>query len=95
MTFVSVGTPSRTIKEIIDNYSEFQKLYEILPSDIRGKSKIFINGTWIGISQQPEIIIKSLINHRRKAIISKEISIVNNFMNKEIRIFIIFIILSK
>ena len=42
MTFVSVGTPSRTIKEIIDNYSEFQKLYEILPSDIRGKSKIFI-----------------------------------------------------
>ena len=87
MTFVSVGTPSRTIKEILDNYAEFQKLSEVLPSDIRGKSKIFINGTWIGITEQPEIIMKGLINQRRRAIISKEISIVNNFMNKEIRIY--------
>ena len=87
MTFVSVGTPSRTIQEILDNYAEFQKLSEVLPSDIRGKSKIFINGTWIGITEKPEMIMKGLINQRRRAIISKEISIVNNYMNKEIRIY--------
>ena len=87
MTFVSVGTPSRTIIETLDNYAEFQKLSEVLPSDIRGKSKIFINGSWIGITEQPETIMKGLINQRRRAIISKEISIVNNFMNKEIRIY--------
>ena len=87
MTLVSVGTPSRTIQEILDNYAEFQKLSEVLPSDIRGKSKIFVNGSWIGITEQPETIMKGLINQRRRAIISKEISIVNNYMNKEIRIY--------
>ena len=87
MTFVSVGTPSRTILETLDNYAEFQKLSEVLPSDIRGKSKIFINGSWIGITDQPEIIMKGLKSQRRRAIISKEISIVNNYMNKEIRIY--------
>ena len=87
MTFVSVGTSSKTIKELLDNYPEFQKLSEVQPSNIRGKSKIFINGSWIGISDKPEKIMKGLINQRRRATISKEISIVNNFKNKEIRIY--------
>jgi len=87
MTFVSVGTPSKTIKETLDNYPEFQKLSEVQPYNIRGKSKIFINGSWIGITDKPEKIMKGLINQRRRAIISKEISIVNNFKNKEIRIY--------
>ena len=87
MTFVSVGSSSKTIKEILDNYAEFQKLSEVQPYNIRGKSKIFINGSWIGITDQPEKIMKGLINQRRRAIIMKEISIVNNFKNKEIRIY--------
>ena len=87
MTFVSVGTPSKTIKEILDNYAEFQKLSEVQPYSIRGKSKIFINGSWIGITDKPETIMKGLINQRRRAILSKEISIVNSFKNREIRIY--------
>ena len=87
MTFVSVGTSSKTIKEILDNYPEFQKLSEVQPYNIRGKSKIFINGSWLGISDKPEKIMTGLINQRRRGIISKEISIVNNFRNKEIRIY--------
>jgi DNA-directed RNA polymerase II subunit RPB2 len=54
---------------------------------IRGKSKIFINGSWVGISNYPEKIMDRLKNLRRKGKISKEISIVNNFMDKEIRIY--------
>ena len=87
MTFVSVGTSSKTIKELLDNYPEFQKLSEVNPCNIRGKSKIFINGSWLGISDKPEKIMTGLINQRRRGIISKEISIVNNFRNKEIRIY--------
>ena len=87
MTFVSVGTPSKTIKEILDNYAEFQKLSEVQPYSIKGKSKIFINGSWIGITDKPETIMKGLINQRRRAILSKEISIVNSFKNREIRIY--------
>ena len=87
MTFVSVGTPSKTIKEALDNIPDFQKLSEVQPYNIRGKSKIFINGSWIGITDKPEKIMKRIINQRRRAIISKEISIVNNFKNKEIKIY--------
>ena len=87
MTFVSVGSPAKMIQETLDNYPDFQKLSEVHPSDIRGKSKIFINGSWIGITYQPEIIMRGLLSQRRRATISKEISIVNNFVNKEIRIY--------
>ena len=87
MTFVSVGSPAKIIQETLDNFPDFQKLSEVHPSDIRGRSKIFINGSWIGITDQPDEIMEGLLKKRRRATISKEISIVNNFMNKEIRIY--------
>ena len=87
MAFVSVGTPSKLIQRDLDEIPDFQKLSELSPESIRGKSKIFINGSWVGITNNPEDIMERLIGQRRKACISKEISIVNNFMNKEIRIY--------
>ena len=87
MAFVSVGTPSKLIQKDLDEIPDFQKLSELSPESIRGKSKIFINGSWVGITNNPEDIMERLIGQRRKACISKEISIVNNCMNKEIRIY--------
>ena len=87
MAFVSVGTPSKLIQKDLDEIPDFQKLSELSPESIRGKSKIFINGSWVGITNNPEVIMKLLVLQRREACISKEISIVNNFMNKEIRIY--------
>ena len=85
MAFVSVGTPSKYID--LDSLPDFQNISEVTPEMIRGKSKIFINGSWVGISNYPEKIMDRLKNLRRKGKISKEISIVNNFMDKEIRIY--------
>ena len=87
MAFISVGTPSKLIQEDLDCYDDFQKLSEISPEIIRGKSKIFINGSWVGITNSPEGIMNRLKRQRRRGYISKEISIVNNYMNKEIRIY--------
>ena len=87
MAFVSVGTPSKLIQKDLDEIPDFQKLSELSPESIRGKSKIFINGSWVGITNNPEDIMERLVGQRRQACISKEISIVNNFMNKEIRIY--------
>ena len=85
MAFVSVGTPSKYID--LDSLPDFQNISEVTPEMIRGKSKIFINGSWVGISNYPEKIMDRLKTLRRKGKISKEISIVNNFMDKEIRIY--------
>ena len=87
MAFVSVGTPSRLMQEDLDSLPDFQQLSEVSSELIRGKSKIFINGSWVGITGSPNDIMEELIKQRRKGKISKEISIVNNFMNKEIRIY--------
>ena len=87
MTFVSVGTPAKMIQETLDTFPNFAKLSEVHPSDIRGRNKIFINGSWIGITDEPEEIMQGLLKKRRNGTISKEISIVNNFVNKEIRIY--------
>ena len=87
MAFVSVGTPSRLMQEDLDSLPDFQQLSEITPELIRGKSKIFINGSWVGITGSPDDIMQELIKQRRNGKINKEISIVNNFMNKEIRIY--------
>ena len=87
MAFVSVGSKSKLIQDDLDSFPDFQKLSEISPESIRGKSKIFINGSWVGITNTPEKIMENLIKQRRQGNISKEISIVNNFMNKEIRIY--------
>ena len=77
----------RNIRSYYNSTPYFQKLSEVHPSDIRGRSKIFINGSWIGITDQPETIMKGLLSQRRRATISKEISIVNNFVNKEFKEF--------
>ena len=66
------------IQETLDNFPNFQKLSEVYPSDIRGRNKIFINGSWINITDNLEDIMEGLLRKRRNDIISKEISIINN-----------------
>ena len=90
MAFISFGTSSRLIQNDLDSFSDFQSLSKVIketPESIRGKSKIFINGSWIGVTNSSEKITEYLKNQRKRGKISKEISIVNNYMNKEIRIY--------
>ena len=86
MTEISVGTPSKIIRKILDNNPNFEEL-DINPSQIKGKTKIFVNGGWIGNTSNAESIMNNLLEYRRKGIISKEISLVYNCLNKEIRIY--------
>ena len=87
MTHVSVGIDSKSIRKFLDSFGEYEKLTEVNPSLIRGKTKIFVNGSWTGTTDHPEKLMDDLISKRRSAVISKEISIVNNYLNKEIRIY--------
>ena len=68
MIFVSVEIPAKIIS----------KINKVYPSDIRSRNKIFIIGSWIGITDNPEDIMEGLLRKIRNDIISKEISIINN-----------------
>jgi len=56
MCVVSIN---RKAKPIIDFLEErlMENLIEIDPKNIVGKTKIFVNGSWIGVHRNPEYII--------------------------------------
>ena len=85
MTYVSVGTPVNTIISALELLST-ENLSEVHPSNIKNKTKIFVNGSWVGITDVANKVMNSLITKRRKGVISKEVSIINDYVNKEIKI---------
>jgi len=84
MSVVSVGTSTKIIHEFLESHG-MANLSELHPSEIAGKTKIFVNGAWIGIHKEPESLIGILRDKRRKTILPKEISIINNYSSKEIK----------
>jgi DNA-directed RNA polymerase II subunit RPB2 len=46
-----------------------------------------VNGNWVGTSKNPDSLLYSIKELRRRFDIPKEISIVRDIMNKEIRFF--------
>lgn len=48
---------------------------------------MFVNGNWVGTSKDPDALLFSIKSLRRRFDIPKEISIVRDIVNKEIRFF--------
>ena len=86
MSFISVGSSARTIQESLEEQG-MENISELHPNNIPGKAKIFLNGSWIGIHDDAKELSDILLNKRRKNIIPSEVSIVNNYANKEIKIY--------
>lgn len=84
MAYMSVGTPAKVVLETLDELGT-ENLSELHPHNIPGKAKIFVNGSWVGIHNDPEGLINTLKRKRRKCVISKEVSIIQDYENKEIR----------
>jgi DNA-directed RNA polymerase II subunit RPB2 len=81
----------------ITTYSNSKPLYEyILPHiqqieglssyDMHNKAKVFINGAWVGITDEPEILYTMLKDKKYKGIINIYTSIVFDYKMCEIRV---------
>ncbi|TPX34497.1 DNA-directed RNA polymerase [Synchytrium microbalum] len=86
MATISVGTPTQPIVEFLDEVS-MERFADISANQIEGSSKIFLNGSWIGIHRDPAQIVKYLKDLRRGGDISAEISVIWDVRDKEIRVF--------
>lgn len=84
MTFVSVGAPSDDLIEVLTGQG-VESLNSINPCQIKDAIKIFVNGAWIGIGD-PDLV-DEMKERRRSLKIPKEVSIVRDFVNKEIRFY--------
>lgn len=83
MAYISVGKSSAPIVEVLEECG-VERLEEA--SSIRG-TKVFVNGLWLGIHSSPAELVESLRSLRRSQEIDKEISIVRDIKENEVRIF--------
>ncbi|KAK3682802.1 DNA-dependent RNA polymerase II RPB140 [Podospora appendiculata] len=86
MCFVSVGTPADPIVEfMIARNMEVLEEYE--PLRYPNATKVFVNGTWVGVHQDPKHLVSLVQGLRRKNIISFEVSLVRDIRDREFKIF--------
>ncbi|CAG8827745.1 7296_t:CDS:2, partial [Racocetra persica] len=87
MSYISVGESS---KLLIDHINEtgtlqaFSQTDDIL-QDICTKTKVILNGNWIGVTRSPDDIVISL--KEAKKAFCEDISIVNDVNDRELRIY--------
>nr|PVC49472.1 DNA-directed RNA polymerase [Theileria orientalis] len=86
MCYISVGSMTSTILDFLLEFG-MDSLDEISPVLIKDRVKIFLNGTWIGVFNQPDALVNLLLELRRKGNISSETSIVRDILSNEIKIF--------
>ncbi|KAK6090882.1 hypothetical protein P3W45_000127 [Vairimorpha bombi] len=85
LAYISVGSPSEPIIEFLEECG-LESLEEISHFQLQNSTKIFVNGVWVGIHEDPEYLINSLRTLRRCLEIDKEVSIVRDIREKEIKI---------
>ncbi|KAM0688034.1 DNA-dependent RNA polymerase II [Conglomerata obtusa] len=87
LVHVSVGTSSAMIVEYLEEWGVTSlELLEQVSEDYINATKVFVNGCWIGVHKEPEYIMQGLLQMRRAGEISKEVSIVRDIREREIRV---------
>ena len=88
MAYVSVGSPQSPILEFLEEWS-MENLEEISPLTIAdpGTTKIFVNGSWVGVHRDPSTLELTLKSLRRQVDIDPEVSVVRDIKEKELRVY--------
>ena len=68
MAYISVGCASAPVLSFLEEWT-MEFLEEISPSVILEATKIFVNGAWVGVHRDPQMLVKTLRNMRRQVCI--------------------------
>jgi DNA-directed RNA polymerase II subunit RPB2 len=86
MCYVSVGTPADPIVEfMIARNMEVLEEYE--PLRYPNATKIFVNGTWVGVHHDPKHLVAMVQGLRRKSVIPFEVSLIRDIREREFKVF--------
>jgi DNA-directed RNA polymerase II subunit RPB2 len=86
MAHISVSCNSSQLHKMLEELNT-ENLVELSVRDIHNKTKVFFNGSWIGIHGDAEYLVKTLVSCRRGSLIPKQVSIVRDIPNREIKIY--------
>lgn len=86
MCYVSAGTPTEPLVEfMIHRGMEVVEEYE--PTRYPTATKIFVNGVWAGVHQDPKHLVSAVVDLRRKGFVDYEVSLVRDIRDQEFKIF--------
>jgi DNA-directed RNA polymerase II subunit RPB2 len=84
MAHLTIPTNSSSLYEYVKPY--IQSVDGTLPNELYNKVKVFINGCWVGVSENPIELYNEMKNKKYKGIINIYTSIVFDYKLMEIRI---------
>jgi DNA-directed RNA polymerase II subunit RPB2 len=87
LTRISTSVSPKIILEFVKDLDYIIKIQDTVPELISGLTKIFINGDWIGCTDQPHKLMTLLKEFRRKSVIPLSTGIVRDFNINEIRVY--------
>jgi DNA-directed RNA polymerase II subunit RPB2 len=84
LTHITIPTNSASLYEYVKPY--IIPIENAVPKTLNHKVKVFINGSWVGISEQPMELYQDLKEKKYSSIINIYTSVIFDFKNKEIRV---------
>jgi DNA-directed RNA polymerase II subunit RPB2 len=87
MSMVSRRVSREPLKEWIEKHSTVTQLSRCNPILVGSKTKIFINGLWVGITDNQRLLVSELKLHRRHALIPITTSITFHYSKNLIEVF--------
>ena len=87
LTHVTVNTFSAPLHEYMSTLTDFiSPLDDLSPSEVFDKTKVFVNGCWIGVSERSMELYDILKSNKHSGVINIYTSIVFNYKMNEIRV---------
>jgi DNA-directed RNA polymerase II subunit RPB2 len=86
MCYVTVGTPGEPIVDFMRQRG-MDLLEEHDPNQVKDATKVFLNGTWVGVHKSAGQLTETLRQLRRKGLLSFEVTIIRDVREREIRVF--------
>ena len=88
MAYITVGSPAASVLEFLHDYG-MTHLEEVRPEDVPFKSKVFVNGNWVGVVPLEDTteLVANLRQQRRTMNVEPEISISRDLFNQEVNVF--------
>lgn len=85
LTKISLKVPSVLVKEVLERSANLIPINEFEGKN--DKTKVLLNGIILGVTEEPDDLVDEIKDFRDKNLIRKEISVVYDNVDEEIRIF--------
>ncbi|KAJ0693574.1 putative DNA-directed RNA polymerase [Helianthus annuus] len=83
MVYITVGSSADPILQFLEDFH----MDEISFAAISQATKIFVNGQWVGVHHDPDMLVRTLRGLRRKDCVNTEVGVVRDIRLKELRIY--------